>query len=114
MQKRRAFTVIEVLVALVMLGVGLAAFARAAAGVARLEQDARLQRLIAATIQARLDSLSIAACGTDRAGSAAHDGIQERWRAAPRGRHLELDLQIDVLPRPARSRRIAAVLPCTL
>jgi MprA protease rhombosortase-interaction domain-containing protein len=113
MRTPRAFTIVELITALVLLAVGLAAFARAAGAVARLERDAHIQRLIAATLRARLDSLTQVACGSERAGDTTHDGIRERWHAASQGRHIVLDLQIDATARPSLSRRLSSAVPCT-
>jgi MprA protease rhombosortase-interaction domain-containing protein len=113
MRAPRAFTIVELITALVLLAVGLAAFARAAGAVARLERDARIQRLIGATLRARLDSLTHSACGRASAGDTTHDGIRERWHAGSQGRHIVLDLQIDASARPSLSRRVTSSLPCT-
>ena len=114
MRTPRAFTIVELITALVLLAVGLAAFARAASAVARLERDARFQRLIAATLRARLDSLTHVACASESVGDTSHDGIRERWRAEPHGRHVVLDLQLDVTARPSLSRHVSSSVPCTL
>ncbi len=112
MRALRAFTIVELLTALVLLAVGLAAFARAAGAVARLESDARLRRLVAAAIQARLDSLAGQACDGPRAGEAQHDGLAERWHAEPQAQHLRLEEHIEVPARPALSRSITATIAC--
>lgn len=113
MRPQRAFTIVELVTALVLLAVGLAAFARAASAVARLERDARIQRLIATTLQARLDSLTLLACGSTSDGERTHDGIHERWHAASRGRRIALELQIESTVRSSLSRRVIGAVPCT-
>ncbi len=112
MTDRRAFSLIELLAALVLLAVGLAAYARAAAAVARLENDALLRRLVAGAMQARLDTLRAEPCGTARSGEAHLMGVHERWSATPQGRHLLLEGSVDVPARPPLSRRLTAVITC--
>lgn len=112
MGDRRAFSLIELLTALVLLAVGLAAYARAAGAVARLESDALLRRLVAAAMQARLDTLHADACDGARSGESHRQGVHERWSVEPQGRHLVLTLHVDVPARPALSRRLTAAIPC--
>ncbi len=112
MRDRRAFSLIELLTALVLLAVGLAAYARAAGAVARLENDALVRRLVAAALQARLDTLRAQACGTARAGESHQAGVHERWSVAPQGRHLVLDVRVEVPARPPLSRGLSAAIPC--
>ena len=112
MGDRRAFSLVELLTALVLLAVGLAAYARAAGAVARLENDALLRRLVAAGMQARLDTLRAEACGSARAGESHRKGVHERWSVTPQGRHLLLTMRVDVPARPPLSRRVTAAIAC--
>ncbi len=111
MRAVRAFSIIELLTALVLLAVGLAAFVRAAGAVARLDGDARLTHRVAEVLQARLDSLR-RTCGAAQAGETRHDGVHERWQVAPEGWLLRFTDTLDVPSRPALSRRIAASVRC--
>ncbi|MDP1890782.1 MAG: prepilin-type N-terminal cleavage/methylation domain-containing protein [Gemmatimonadaceae bacterium] len=112
MRARWAFSLIELLTALVLLAVGLASYARAAGAVARLENDARLRRLVAASLQARLDTLRAEACGAARSGDSHQLGVHERWSVVPQGRHLLLTARVDVPGRPALARRLSAAITC--
>jgi prepilin-type N-terminal cleavage/methylation domain-containing protein len=113
MRTRLAFTLVEVLTALVLLAVGLAASTRAALGVARLENDARARRMVAAIVRARLDSLSASPCPADRqSGDTLRNGIREQWEASPAGSHVELILDLQVVIRPSLSRTYAVSVPC--
>jgi prepilin-type N-terminal cleavage/methylation domain-containing protein len=112
MRALRAFSIIELLTALVLLGVGLAAVVRATAAIARLENDARLTHVVAAALLARLDTLAGLPCGVTRSGFTAHQGVHERWSVVPNGRQLLLADTIDVPARPALSRRASASLGC--
>jgi len=109
----RGFSLVELLTALVLLGVGLAAFTRAASAVAWLERDTRLRRTVAAVVTARLDSLAGQPCDSAlHAGEAWFRGVHERWMAMPEGRHLRLADSVDVPVRPALARVVAANIPC--
>jgi prepilin-type N-terminal cleavage/methylation domain-containing protein len=112
MRAPRAFTLIELITALVLLGVGLAAHTRAAAAVARLEGTARLRLAAAAVLTARLDSLSGLRCGETRSGVAASAGVHETWHVSPTGRRLLWDDSIAVPGRPSLGRRWSSTLPC--
>ena len=81
--ERRAFTLLEVLAALVILGVGVLGLSGNAALVSRLVGDgARLTR--AATVAtARLEQLRARPCATISSGSSISHGIEERWTVAP-------------------------------
>ena len=112
MRHRPGFSLIELLTALVLLAVGLAAYARAAGAVARLENDARLRRAIADVTQARLDSLAAAPCGPSRSGQAQHAGIGERWTATSDGRRWLVSDSLAVHARPTFARAYAATVAC--
>lgn len=113
MRLPRAFSLVELLAALVLLAVGLAATVRAAAGVARLERDAALRHTIASALQARLDTLATGGCGAGSgAGETARDGIRERWTAVAAGARLLVTDTIDAVGRPALSRALSVVIAC--
>jgi prepilin-type N-terminal cleavage/methylation domain-containing protein len=112
MKPRPAFSLVELLTALVLLTVGLAAFVRAAGAVARLENDARLRRALAVVMQARLDSLAAQPCGPAHFGQAFHAGIDERWSAVSDGRRWLLRDTLVVRARPSLGRDYTAVLAC--
>lgn len=112
MHLRQAFSLIELLTALVLLAVGLASYAGAAGAVARLESDALVRRLVAAAMQARLDSLRSEPCGDARWGESRQQGVHERWSVVPQGRHLLLTERVDVPARPAESRQWSVVIAC--
>lgn len=112
MKGRPAFSLAELLTALVLLGVGLAAFVRAAGAVARLENDARLRRALAVVVQARLDSLAARPCGPPHSGQAFHTGIGERWSAINDGRRWLVSDTIVVRSRPTLARVYTATVAC--
>lgn len=108
----RAFSLVELLTALVLLVVGLAAVTRAAGAIARLEGDARLRRVTAAVLGARLDSVTALPCATARGGEATLDGVRERWQTVPSGAWLLLLDSVAVPARPALSHVLQVPVAC--
>jgi prepilin-type N-terminal cleavage/methylation domain-containing protein len=112
MHQRAGFSLAELLTAIMLLAVGLAAFTRAAGAVARLENDARLRRALAEVLQARLDSLAASPCGPPRSGQAQYAGIDERWRAGSDGYRWLVSDTIAVRARPALARVYVVTVAC--
>jgi prepilin-type N-terminal cleavage/methylation domain-containing protein len=117
--QRRAFTLLEVLVALVILGVGVIGLAGNAALVSQLVGDGTRLSLAAAIATARVEQLRALPCAGVTAGSATTAGIEERWTVSPlgaAGRTSALEVQLAVTYRsPARStrtQRFHASVPC--
>lgn len=76
---KRGFTIVELLVAMVMLSVGILALAGTAAVTVRQLGGARQQILAANVAQVRLEQLMSANCTTLSSGSAAARGVSESW-----------------------------------
>ena len=110
--RRTAFSLVELLVALVLLAVGLAACMRAAGAVARLEGDAVRRRRVADVLRARLDSLAATACGPDAGGRATAGGVTEDWQATSDGRRWHLVVRAGAIGRPALARTWTASVRC--
>lgn len=113
---RSGFTLVEVMVALVVLGLGLTLLAGVAARSARLIQRSRRDFAAAAVLTDRLERLraSVVAvgCGTVAAGSAAlPGGRREVWAVAPRAGSAVL---VDSIIPPGADSGPAAVLGTTV
>lgn len=84
LRAKRGLTIIEMMVAIILLGVGmlgLAGFSLAAGTQAR---GASLQQTAALVVQSRLDSLASVTCTAlapagSQSGSATTLGVQEKW-----------------------------------
>lgn len=83
---RRGMTLIELMVALLLLNVALLALAGLAGTVARQMRGGALQARAAMVVQSRFDSLAsvlpctaLAPAGGQRTGSATTYGVSERW-----------------------------------
>ena len=110
---RPAFTLVELLVAIVVLTVGLLALAATAAMVAshlgdgaRLTSSAHIARSI-------LDSLGGTDCGAVTSGATSRGGVSVEWRAARDSSTAEIDLTAaSELRRRSRRDAYRMVVPC--
>jgi Tfp pilus assembly protein PilV len=79
---RRAFTLLELLAACLVLGTGVLALASTSVAVARLTGDAARAGLAAERGQARVEAMRAARCATT-SGAQVAGGVEEWWEAAP-------------------------------
>jgi prepilin-type N-terminal cleavage/methylation domain-containing protein len=119
----KGFTLLEVLVALVILGTGILGLAANAAMVSRLIGDGSRLTVAATVATARLEQLRALPCASVAPGTAVTRGIEERWSATPMGpagepRALQVQLSVTYRLRafqsadPARTQRFTGVVPC--
>ena len=80
---RRAFTIVELLVALVIMGVACAGLGGALTGDRRLRDLAAGELFAAARARERIELLAALPCTAESAGSSASRWGSERWRAIP-------------------------------
>lgn len=81
---RRGMTLVELLVAMVMLGVGLLGLAALSIRLSKQHDGASMQQFAALVVQSRIDSLSSIHCQTlapsgTVSGTATTRGITEKW-----------------------------------
>lgn len=79
---RRAFTLIEVLVALTLLGVASAGLVTALTGDRRLRDMSAAQLFAAGRARDRIESLALLPCAPDASGTSASEWGSERWHAS--------------------------------
>lgn len=117
------FTLLEVLVALVILTTGLLGLAANASVVSRLVGDGSRLTVAATVATARFEQLRAIPCGSVGAGAAMTRGIEERWTATPLGsaeapRALEIQLSVTYRVRgfrsgdSARTQSFTGAIPC--
>ena len=80
---RRAFTLVELLVALIMMGVGVAGLVTALTGDRRVRDMAAAHSFAADRARERVELLSGLPCAADTSGTAVSRWATEHWRAAP-------------------------------
>ena len=117
------FTLLEVLVALVVLGTGILGLSANAALVLRLVGDGSRLTVAATVATARLEQLRALPCASVVAGTAVTRGIEERWTVAPLGpggepRALEIHQTVTYRlrafrrPDPERTQSFRGAVPC--
>jgi prepilin-type N-terminal cleavage/methylation domain-containing protein len=79
---RRAFTLIEVLVALIMMGVAATGLVSALTGDRRLRDLAAAHEFAADRARERIELLAALPCSSDASGSSVSAWGSERWRAS--------------------------------
>ena len=120
---RPAFTIVELLVAIVVFTIGLIALAATSGLVAAHVGDGgRLTAAAHAFVEAEvdvyaartvLDSLGAQRCDAIIAGSAAHDGIAVEWTAARDSDAVQVDLIAGAMLRHGTRRdAYKLVVPC--
>jgi prepilin-type N-terminal cleavage/methylation domain-containing protein len=80
---RRAFTIVEVLVALVIMGVACAGLAGGLTSDRRLRDLAAGELFAAERARERIELLAALPCAGESAGSSASEWGSEHWRAVP-------------------------------
>lgn len=85
---RRGFTIVEVIVAILILTVGVLGLAGASAIVTRMMADSEVQSDAAVVAAARFETLQGTRCPLTN-GSATSATVTERWRATQRGRAID-------------------------
>jgi prepilin-type N-terminal cleavage/methylation domain-containing protein len=116
------FTLLEVLVALTLLGAGVLGLSASATLVSRMIGDGSRLTLAATVATARLEQLRALPCTSATSGSATTRGIDERWSVTPIGgsevRALEVELSVTYRVRashaPSRTRTqlFRGAVPC--
>ena len=115
---RRGFTIIEMLVAIILLAVGLVSLAALGPATMKLARGGSLQTAATAAAEARFDSLASLTCTTLAANGSPTTGsgtpgrrIREHWVVTD-GRNVKR--LVDTLWVPGRTRPLVYlnVLPC--
>ena len=113
-QPRRGVSLVEILIASLMMTVAVMGLLGASNNVSRQMGAGRRQMMAASAAQRRLDSLQSLSCAALTAagsGSGMSHGIRELWSVSGSGatRTVTLDLTV---PRVARAYRYTTIVPC--
>jgi len=118
----RGFTLLEVLVALVLLSIGILGVSMSAALVSRMVGDGSRLTLAATIATARLEQLRAIPCASATSGTAITRGIEARWSvtamgAAPSALEVELSVTYPLRTRlgtgPPRTQLFRGAIHCT-
>jgi Tfp pilus assembly protein PilV len=110
-RSRAGVSLIEVLIACVLLTVAVLGLVSVATGVSKQTGNSRRQIMAAGMAQARLDSLRSLPCGNMSSGSATTQGIAQQWTVSGSGNTRSLVLQM-TLPRMTNPIVYRALVPC--
>ena len=103
---RLAFTLIEVLVAVLVLGVGIIALVGTSAGVTRMIGRGKIETRAAQAASSRMETLRLAAYATSprcsnpgfrSGGPVLSGGMTESWRVPPTGRVRKVRVTVTYL-----------------
>lgn len=111
---RRGTSLVEILIAAVMLTVAVMGLLGASRSVSQQMGAGRRQMIAASVAQRRLDSLQSLACTTLSAagsGSGTTSGIRESWTVTGSGATRTITLELSV-PRVNRAYRYSTIVPC--
>lgn len=115
---RRGVTLVELIVALLVLSIGLMSLASVSGTVARQLAGGNQQTVAAMVVQSRFDSLasvapcrSIVANGASRGGTAVTRGVSERWQIRDLANVIQITDTISFRGR-ARPLTYTSLIPC--
>jgi prepilin-type N-terminal cleavage/methylation domain-containing protein len=114
-QARRGFTIIELVVAIIIITVGVLALATGSAGVAKQMRSGNQAALAAVVAQSRLETIRSLGCSNLSNGTATTRGMTEKWTVAfISGRARAVTESVTYVPRATVSRTIGmrSVVPC--
>ncbi len=111
---RGGFTLIEVMVAVMILTVGLLALASTSAVVIRQMGSAGRMGVAATVAQRRTELLRLAPCTATSSGSATTRNVAESWTVTPQTRSARIDVTVTYATRSGgtRSQSYRSTIPC--
>lgn len=110
---RGGFTLVEVMVAMLILTIGLLGLATTSAVVIRQMGDAGRMGVAASVAQSRVEKLRLANCTTTKTDSSTARGVKEKWTITPLSRSARIDLTITYNTRNGlRSQSYRSTVPC--
>lgn len=113
MRARRGFTLVELIVAIIILVVGVLGLASAAAVVMRQITGSSFQNRAAAIASSRFERLRAVPCANAAAGTATVGGVTERWTVQMLNRSMLLTDVVTWREKDrARAMTFTSVRPC--
>ena len=116
------FTIVEALVAIVVLGIGIVALVSASTSVTRMIGRGKMETRAAQAASRRMEELRAAAgvtaprCGSPAfasGGPALSGGVTERWQVAATGKARQVRVTVTYLtPRGLRTASLETTIPC--
>jgi len=115
LKSRGGFTIIELVVAIIIMTVGVLALATGAAGVAKQMRDGNQAALAAVVGQARMETIRSLGCSSLSSNTATTRGMTEKWNVVwISARARAVTESVTYVPRARVSRTVAwrSVVPC--
>ena len=112
---RSGFTIVELVVAIIIMTVGVLALATGSAGVARQMRAGNQSSLAAVIGQSRLETIRSLGCTSLSNGTATTRGMTEKWTITwLSGRARAVTESVTYVPRASVTRTLAlrSVVPC--
>jgi len=115
--RTRGFTLVELLVAVMVMSVGILGLASTAGVVTRLMSGAARQTIAANVVQARFEMMRNRSCASLAGGSAVTRNVRERWGVKSLSPTLAMVVDTTrfatMSGRPAITRVYRSYIPCT-
>lgn len=115
LKSRGGFTIIELVVAIIIMTVGVLAIATSSAGVAKQMRAGNQSALAAVIAQSRLETIRSLGCSSLSGGSAATRGMTEKWNIVwLSSRTRVVTESVTYVPRAKVTRTLSmrSVVPC--
>lgn len=112
---RKGFTLVELMVAIMLLSVGMLALAGSSAMVVKQMGEAGTMTIAAAVAQTRVESLrsTPATCTTASTATATTRGVDESWTVTPMARSSQISVTVTYFTkRGNRSQTYLSMVPC--
>ncbi len=112
--RRSGFTLVELMVAVLILAVGLLAMASTAAVIIRQVGDAGRMSVGASVAQSRIEKLYAGDCKTAQTGSATTRKVSESWTVTPGTRSAAIVVTVTyVTSKGSRTQSYNNIVVCT-
>ena len=115
LRARGGFTIIELVVAIIIITVGVLALATGSAGVAKQMRAGNQSSLAAVIAQSRMETIRSLGCSSLANGSATTRGMTEKWTVTwVSSRSRAVTESVTYVPRATVSRKLGlrSVVPC--
>jgi prepilin-type N-terminal cleavage/methylation domain-containing protein len=112
-RNHRGFTLVELVVAILVITIGVIGLASTAGAVTRQMGGGRRMLIASSVARARLEWFAAQNCTTVTTGSATTRGIAETWTVTQGARSVSVQLSVTyATPRGNRSQSYSARIPC--
>ena len=110
---KKGFTLIEILIAIVILSVGLLALAGTAAVIMTTLTSTQSRTIAAAVADSRFDRIGSTACASRASGSSVTRGVSESWMLTRLARADDVTVSVTFLTNhQRRTETFKSYIPC--